>query len=167
VTEEKCLLTREGIDSLRNKSFMDLCTEDGAIAVESEHALMCLAACLGLIQPGCDNWKDVIYCRDPITNMLCDILKRMVEAGLLKYDGEKDGYLPIDLKKARMVEPSEKHGPEYAQRGYDLRDQKLLWEEDLHQAKDGLVYIESGPVPGMRSAFDVSLYWCGVYPSKG
>lgn len=162
------LLLKEGIDSLRNKSFMDLCTDNGtATACDEEEVLLNLAACLGLIQPGCDNWKDVLYCRDPITNMLCDIRERMVAAGLLKYDAEKHWYLPIDLKTARIIEPSEKNGPEYAQRCYELLDTKLLWEEDLHPAagRGGLVYMETGE-GGLRLVFTTTLYWGVSYPTK-
>lgn len=165
-----CLLEREGIDELRNKSFLDLLRgKDGkAIAADSEHALMCLAACLGLIPPGCDNWKDVLYCRDPVTNMLYDMLKRMEQAGLLKRDSEKDWYLPIDLKTARFVDMHCQGAltGEATQRVYELMDKKLLWEDDLHQSVNdaGLYHIEDSPEPGKRWKFATVLYWSKEYP---
>lgn len=135
---------------------------------------MSLAACLGLIPPGCDNWKDVLYCRDPVTNMLGDILERMEKAGLLKYDAEKDWYLPIDLTTARYVDASHTEGPgaperaEHSKRANVLRDTKLLWEDDLYRqvGRDSLVYIEDSPEPGKRWSFATTLYWGKRYPAK-
>jgi hypothetical protein len=162
-----CLLEREGIDELRNKSFLDLLRDkDGkAVAADQEHALMCLAACLGLIPPGCDNWKDVLYCRDPMTNMLGDILKRMGEAGLLKYDAENHVYLPVDLMTARFVQ-DDRGDAAHVERSYELRDTKLFWPDDLHRAinNDEIWYVEEGPEPGRRWRFTTQLYWSQVYP---
>lgn len=157
-----CLLEREGIDELRNKSFFDLLRG----AADQEHALMCLAACLGLIPPGCDNWKDVLYSRDPMTNMLGDILKRMEQAGLLKYDHEKNWYLPIDLKTARYVE-DDSGDATHVKRSYELRDEKLVWVEDLHRSinDDGIYYIEDSSEPGKRWKFTTMLYWSKEYPA--
>lgn len=160
-------LCREGIDALRNKSFLDLLRgPDGkAIAVDSEHAMMCLAACLGLIQPGCDNWKDVLYVRDPMTNMICDILKIMKDAGVLKYDGRRDQYLAIDLNTARYVTGDDSKGPEHAARSYELCDKKLFWPEDLYRAidNDDIWYVEDNPELGSRRSFKTVLYWSMQY----
>lgn len=149
------LLSASGIDQLRNRSFLDLL--EGK-PVSDEFALMSLAACLGLIPPGCSSWKEVLLCRDPVTNMLDDLLKRMVQAGLLKHT--TDTYTPIDLRTACVVDV-DRVTPDtpMSGRALDLLDKKLLDPDDLHTGLEcGPVYVEERPT-GSRWAFPVTLYW--------
>jgi hypothetical protein len=162
------LLCKEGIDDLRNKSFLDLCTEGGATSVDGEDVMLYLAACLGFIKPGCDNWKDILYVRDPVTTMLCDIRSMLVSFGVLRYDQEKDVYFPVNLTEARVIDVSGyTDNSLHDRRAYELLDKKLLWPEELQLPRDNPTWMEELPagIGQVRVKFATRLYWDTEYPT--
>ena len=161
--ENPSFFTREGIDAIRNRDFLSLCRgHDGKAAYcEVEATILYLAACLGLIPPGCDNWKDVVYDNNPVTNLLVDILGRMNEIQLLRYDPEKGWYALPPMSRLLVVRPDPEDKDEKRRaRASELQSSRLLWPDDVSfslESDQQMYYIEEAPLGQMevhRWSFD-------------
>jgi len=149
---EPDLLTREGLDAILGKSFIELM---GHGPVDAELAILYLAACMGLIAPNATCWKDVVYA--PTGNVAGEALTDLMESGMVVADGK--GYVrlrdPLKTKVVR-VDPNAKTKEEGML--YNSTDGKLVDEDDCHPSTIGPVFIVEG-AGGRRVPLEVEAFW--------
>lgn len=154
--------TAEGINSIRNRSFIDLMMVDG-VGIAHELAILYLAASLGFIPPRCDNWKDVVNVQSPVRRLLEDTLSQLVTSGVLKCDGERNLYHPINLETARMIEVIPLNVPSSStiEQLSEFAGKMLIWDCDLFFNTYEASFTG---IDGRRMAFVTIPFWDVKYP---